>query len=304
MPARRGTGRPLRKPSETRILVLMTRSALAVAALCLWAAAPLRAQPLEAAFQDAEDINFAAFKRAAQPPRQPGAVVAEGALGAPLHEIELAPLLNNIRRTAAAFRAGNAVVHVFGDKSENKNEWFIGLTIDPSDTMFKKGWKILHYWLKPGAETWRVDIGGRMYDVRIDGQLRHRMQSKVVIEPEDKSEAKAVFTIQQLSDAAFAAGLPVRIGGTQYRLLYSQNFNEDGSGDFAGYTVDRSIVLMSRNEKGELKGYHWFEREIPEGQILITTPRAADSNDGYQADSVTLGLSRSGGKLRIYYPAR
>ncbi len=289
--------------------------ALLLAAVLPLAALPAFCEPLElaafgaqASFEQAgasvdEAVQLGSFKRApAASPLTKPAFVAPGALAAPLYEIPLAPILNNIRRTAATFRAGGELVHVFGDKSENKNEWFIGLAVEDVETEFKKGWKILHYWAKFGSETWHVELGGRMYAVHIDGQLRHKMQSKVVVEPADKNEPKSVFTIEQLSEAAFAAGLPVRIGGTQYRLLYSQNFNEDAQGNFAGYTVDRSIVLMFRNERGELKGYHWFEKDIPERAVLVTTPRVAGSEDSYEAGQVTLGLRLAGGKLQIYYP--
>lgn len=288
---------------------------LLAAALC--AAAPASAQTalaggldgeggLEQAFGQASGLNFSAFKAQPQAAVPSAYQAAAGALGSPLYSIELAPQLNRIRQTAASFQSGRWRVHVFGDKSQNKKNWFIGFAVDGQPPIFRNGRKMLRYKLgglvSVANGTVYFWIDGRQYAAYLKGQLSHRMQSRVVIEPMQKGEAKTVFTIQQLSDAAFAAGLPLRIGGVEYRLLYSDNFAEDASGEFGSWTGDRSIVLMYRAADGSYKGYHWFEREIPSDRILVATPRAADSDDGYEAGQLTLGLRLAGGRLEIYYP--
>lgn len=263
----------------------------------LLCAAPSSAETFEALYRGGAGAvpAMGMFMRAQAPAADP--------LGAPLHSIELAPLLNNMRRTSAAFDAGGATVRVFGDKSQNKKSWFVGFSTDGGDTQFRKGEKMLN-WMLISREQ-EVTLNGRVYKVKLHGQLRNRMQSKLTIEPKDKkSGAKASFTIQQLSDSVYDAGHFLRIGGREFRLLYTENFNESQQGEFGGYTGDRSIVLMFRDADGKLKGYHWFERNIPEGRVSVETPRLADEDDAIGAGTLTLGVSRRNGRLELYYPVR
>jgi hypothetical protein len=253
-------------------------------------------------------MNFAAFKAAPVQAAvaQPVQVPAES-LGKPLYTIPLVPLLNNIRGTRAMFRAGNTAVHVFGNKSENKGSWVVGFAAEDGALVYKNAFKMLRY--EAGAlpimkGSAQIRMGGRDYNVYVEGRISNRMQSQVIIEPleRDTGEDKAVFTIEQLSNAAYLAGYPVRIGGVEYRLLYSEDFNEGADGQFSGLSGDRSLVLL-RSENGKLSGFHWYERELPRNGVLVETPRAANSDDGYDQGRLTLGLGLTGaGELRIYYP--
>ncbi len=280
-----------------------------VAALLLAGAVPARAQTPEAAALSAER----AFASAAAPTALPGPggffffglrppgprLLDPGSLGAPAAVVPLPSLLDNARRTAASFRAGAETVRVFGAKSENKNDWFVGFAVDGGDAQLRNGRGMIHwYFLK---RTQHLTIAGRRYDAYIDGSVTDHLSSRLVIKPEDPSEAVSSWSIRELSDDAYAAGWPVTLGGREYRLLYSRDFDEDANGDFGGYNGDRSIVLMWR-EGGTYRAYHWFQREIPAGRVLVSTPPAAGA-DGLLPGSTTLGLSLTpAGELRLYFP--
>jgi hypothetical protein len=245
----------------------------------------------------AAGIDFSGLRSAAQlPPAGAPFEAAPGALGAPLRSIPLAPLLDGVRATKAVFRAGNVVVHVFGGKSENKKNWFIGFAPEGGEAQLFKGWKVLRWMVKHGAaHFW---INGRQFTAHIDGKATDRLNSLLVVEPANKGEGRSSWTIQELSDDAWDAGAPVQIGGKEYRLMYTRDFNEDDQGGFAGYTGDRSITLMTRID-GKMIGYHWFEREIPSDRVLISTPKAAGA-DETTAGTFTIGLRLNAGALEIY----
>jgi hypothetical protein len=292
------------------------RTALAAAACALLSAAgPAAAQTAEdlaasarAAFAAAAAPRApAAFRGARAAPafyffglRPPGPrVLPPGSLGRPAAVAPLPSLLDNIRRTAAAFRAGSATVRVFGAKSANRNNWFVGFAEDGGDAQFRDGRAMIHwYFIK---RTQRVEFGGRGYSVYIDGSVTDHLASRLVVKPDDRSEGRSSWSIRELSDDAYAAGWPVTLGGREYRLLYSRDFDEDARGEFAGYDGGRSIVLMWR-DGGGYHAYHWFQREIPSGRVLVTSPAAAGA-DGLAPGSVTLGLSLTpSGALELYGP--
>lgn len=238
--------------------------------------------------------------------RKPLNAIADRAvMGDPAVSIALDPLLDNMRRTATVFQIGGKTVRLFGDKSQNKKSWFLGFAEDgQADAQFRKGEKMLNWGIVMRGEA-EITLDGRPFKVKLHGQLRNRMQSRIVIEPKAKGalDPKITITVQQVSDGVFAAGRPVRFAGRDFRLLYTRNFNETDRGDFAGYSGDRSIVLMFRQGE-KLLGYHWFERAIPTGsEVLVSTPRAADEDDGGQAGGFTLGLRIGEGRaLELYSP--
>lgn len=282
-------------------------AAVSLLLLAAWpASAGLEAGAGDGAFLDAvsqpSDINFAAFKHAdataaAGPDRQ----VAVGSQGAPLYSVPLASQLDNLWHTSTVFRAGGAAVHIFGDKSDNKKSWFLGLAMENGTAQFAKGWKILHWMVKSG--TWHATINGKRFDVFVQGQVVNRLQSRIIVQPRDPGETGASFTAAELADASFQAGLPLRIGGTEYRLIYTRDFNEDDDGNFSGFNGQRSIVLMYRKASGSYGAYHWYEREIPSSAILISTPRAV-SDETYSDGDLTVGLRNNGGTLEVYYPVQ
>lgn len=229
----------------------------------------------------------------------PSALADPAALGAPILKIALDPILDNMRRTNAAFDAGGATVHVFGDKSQNKKSWFLGMAVAGGEAQFVKGEKIIHWMLIDRKAD--VVLNGRAYKVQVLGQLRNRMQSKIVFEPKDGSP-KAIFTAQQISDAVYDAGWLLQFGGREFRLLYTRNFNETDKGAFGGYSGDRSIVLMFKQD-GKFKAYHWFERAIPTGSdVLVSTPKTADEDDNSTAGAFSVGLRIHNRELELYYP--
>lgn len=239
-------------------------------------------------------------------PAPVNAIADRAVMGAPAATVELDPLLDNMRRTPTAFQVGGKTVRVFGDKSQNKKSWFLAFAEEGSglDAQFRKGEKLLNWGFVMRGEA-EVTLDGRPFRVKLNGQLRNRMQSKIEIEPKTKgsTDPKVTITVQQVSDGVFAAGHPVRLGGRDFKLLYTRNFYESDRGDFAAYSGDRSIVLMFR-QGGKLMGYHWFEAAIPKDEtVLIATPRAADEEDGGQVGTFTLGL-RMGPRraLELYYP--
>jgi hypothetical protein len=243
-------------------------------------------------------VDFAAARAVAQrPPAGEPFAVLPGASGAPLQSIPLAPILDAVRATKASFRAGGVVVHVFGGKSQNKKNWFVGFQPEGGEAIFFKGWKMLRWMIKHGSA--RFEIGGRRFTAYIDGKATDKLNSRLVVAEENGAQSS--WSMAELSDDAFEKGYPVSIAGQEYRLMYTRDFNEDASGDFGAYTGDRSLTLMTR-AGGKLIGYHWFEREIPADRILVSTPKIAGIDD-YRAGSFSVGLRLNRGALEIYSPA-
>jgi hypothetical protein len=230
----------------------------------------------------------------------PGAAfsVEAASFQAPLQSIPLAPILDRVRMGRIVFRSGNSLVHVFGAKSQNKKNWFIGFEAAGGEAQFRNGRKMLHWAFM--NRTVHFQIGSRKYSAYLEGKATDKMHSVVVVQPEDPLEPKSSWTVQEIADDSFDAGTPIAIGGREYRLLYTRDFNEDGDGEFGGYTGDRSITLMAK-ENGKLVGYHWFEREIPSDRVLISTPKAVGMDDS-RAGAMTVGLRLNAGVLE-FYPA-
>jgi hypothetical protein len=253
--------------------------------------------------QAAPAFDFAAARAVQQrPPADTAILGAPGAYGAPIRTIPLAPLLDAVRETKATFRAGNVVVHVFGGKSENDKNWFVEFAPEGAGAQFFKGSKMIHWSIVLNG-TAHFEIAGRKYSAYIQGKAKpsERMQSVLIVQPDDKSEPQSRWTIQEITDDYYAAAEPLSIGGKEYRLTYTRDFNEDGNGDFSGYTADRSIVLMTC-EGGNTIGYHWFEREIPRDRILVSTPKAVGVDDE-TAGKLTVGLLvNPAGALEVYAP--
>lgn len=242
-------------------------------------------------------IDFSAVR--AMPLRPPPGTafsVEAGAYAAPVQAVPLAPILDRVRRGRILFRSGSAVVHVFGGKSQNKKNWFLGFAADGGEVQFRNGRKMLHWAFL--NRTVHFQIGPRKYAAYLEGKATDKMHSRVVVEPEDRSEPKSSWTIEEIADDSFDAGVPVSVGGREFRLLYTRDFNEDDKGEFAGYTGDRSITLMAR-EGGKLVGYHWFEREIPGDRVLISTPKGVGADESHSG-AFAVGLRLNGGVLEIY----
>jgi hypothetical protein len=222
--------------------------------------------------------------------------VVPGAYGAPLLSIPLAPLLDGVRSTKATFRAGDVVVHVFGGKSQNKKNWFVGFMPEGGEAQFRNGRKMIHWVML--NRTVHFEIAGRKFSAWVEGKLTDKMNSRLFVGPEDKSAAPSSWTVSQLSDFSWDAGFPVSLDGKEYRLMYTRDFNEDEKGEFSAYTGDRSLTLMTR-EGGKLVGYHWFEREIPSDRVLVSTPKAVGA-DGASAGTFTIGLRLAAGALELF----
>ena len=245
----------------------------------------------------AEGLNFTALRTVAQRPAAGETfAAAPNAYGAPIYTIPLAPLLDGVRANQASFRAGNAVVHVFGGMSENKDNWFVGFATEDGAAQFHYWFKMLHYSLLLISHTVHFQINGRSYAAYIEGHLDYG-KSRIVVVPADKNEARSSWTAQELFDASYVTGVPVEIGGKEYRLMYTRDFDEDKHGEFGDYNGHRSITLVTREY-----AYHWFESEIPSDRILVSTPKAMLPR-GSRPGTLTVGLRLNGGALEIYWPA-
>ena len=246
------------------------------------------------------EIDFAAARAVPQaPPAGSAFAVAPGAYGAPLHTIPLAPLLDQV--SPVSFRSGGVNVRLFGGISENKNNWFTTFVPDNEAAMFFQGRAMLrwHFVFRGVAH---FEIGPRKYDVHLDGNAIHPMESRLVVSPKDRAEAPSSWSLQELADKAYSSGVLFKIRGQEYSLMYTRDFNEDDHGHFDKYTGDRSITLVF-HEGDRLFSYHWYEREIPSGSILISTPDKVDADKafpGIHPGTLTVGLRLNNGALEIY----
>lgn len=243
------------------------------------------------------DFNFAALRPLAVRPADAAFVAPPGSLGAPTAVAPLPSLLDNLQRTRATFRAGATTVHVFGEKSRNKGDWFIGFAPEGGSAQFQPGRKMIHWMmLKRTVHVW---LAGKSFAAYIQGDVSNRMQSRLVVAPDDRSGPAASWSIQELTDDGDEAGWPVTLGGRDYRLFYTRDFNQNDAGDFSGWTGGRSITLVARDGT-RYSAFHWEESDIPTDSVLSVCKKPAFAD---QADQQPLALGlrrRADGALEIY----
>ena len=273
--------------------ITAVRALLAAALL-----APALARGAEFEFGGALPLfDFAAARKFAAPP-PPGTpyVAPEGAFGAPAAVLPLASLLDNLRRTRASFRAGNTAVRVYGERSANKGDWFIVFAPDGGDPQFRNGRKMIHWALL--KRTVHFSIAGKNFSAYIAGQLTDRMQSRIVVSADDGSQPESSWSVQQITDAGFATGEPVTLGGRAYRFFYARDFDQNDDGAFGRYTGGRSLVLVAR-DGDRFTAYHWLESDVPADGVLAVTEKPAFSDA--DAAPLQIGLRRTtDGRLEIY----
>jgi hypothetical protein len=243
-------------------------------------------------------FEFAAFRPlAAPPPRGTPFLIPDAELGAPTVVVPLGSLLDNLRTTRISFRAGSAAVRVYAEKSRNKGDWFVVFAAENADPQFRNGSKMIHWALI--KRTVHFSVGGKAFSAYIQGSLSNRMQSRVVVSADDRSQPDASWTIQEITDAAYDAGYPVTLGGRPYRLYYARDFDQTDGGEFAGYTGGRSIVLLARDQN-RFTAYHWLESDVPRSGILAVSEKPSFADDE-NASPLLLGLRLSAdGRLEIY----
>lgn len=175
--------------------------------------------------------------------------------------VELDSLLNANWRSPIVFQAGSLTVHVSGTKSSNLgHNWFLSLCADPCGTpVFFKGRDLLHY--RPALSPVPIFNGsrivafdGRKYKLTVEGQLVHREESRIRVEPLDKSERRREWTARQIAGSVFNGGRALALNGRAFRLLYMQEILEDEDGQFAGFSNDRALVFMT-SEPGRYVTY-------------------------------------------------
>ncbi|MBI4346564.1 MAG: hypothetical protein HY553_06895 [Elusimicrobia bacterium] len=224
--------------------------------------------------------------------------------------VELEPLLNRSWRSPITFQAGSRTVHVSGMKSSNgEKNWFLSLCVDPCSTAaFYKGRSILRWkpFLSPvhvldGSATVRYD--GKSFKLWIDGQLRKREESRLVVEPQDGG-AKREWKVKEIADGVFAGGYPLTIGGKAYRLLYLQEILEDARGEFAGVSDERAVVFMTL-ANGRYEAYGIKLRDIASDRLVVFTKAPSSADDKPEpfvsADKLLrVGLRLSGSRLEVY----
>jgi hypothetical protein len=232
--------------------------------------------------------------------------------------VPLPSLLNNMRRTPAVFKAGGALVHVFGVRAQNNpglTGWYIGFAVDGGETVFFKGADALHL-RKLGVGPDRhlaIKLNGQAFDLQVKVAITNTMKSRVVITPMEKGALPIEFTVAQLAEQVYEAGWPVSLGGRDYRLLYTENILEIPGTDAApappggrvAPSSDRVIALLFLDGKGGVSGYGWLERLIPRDRPLVTwtVAKGADA-DGDKGPAFSVMIDAQGRlDLRYLSPA-
>jgi hypothetical protein len=200
--------------------------------------------------------------------------------------VPLPSLLDNPRRTSLTFMAGAAPVHVFGDQSDNGSDWFVGFAAPGADAQYFPVMKMVHVLGMGGSSDFTA--AGQAFSAHVKANVAHKLQSRLVVERADGSTA-GEWSARQISDASFAAGYQLGLGGREYRLLYFRNFNENSSGRFGGYNGRRTIVLMWR-EGGGFSAVSWYESAIPRDRVLFTTPEVVNAEGDKVPGALRLGL--------------
>lgn len=222
--------------------------------------------------------------------------------------VPLPALLNNMRASRAVFKAGDAVVHVFGVRAENNpglSGWYIGFSVEGGETVFFKGADALHL-RKLGIGPDRhlaIKLNGRAFDLQVKVAITNTMKSRVVITPMEKGAAPIEFTVAQLAAGVYEAGYPVSLGGRDYRLLYTDNIVEVPgtetdpmpTGGRVVPSANRAIGLLFLDGKGGVSGYGWLERSIPRGNPLVTwtVAKGADA-DGDPGPALSVMIDAQG----------
>ncbi len=271
------------------------RRLLACAALALAAAhAGAQAGPeLGGAFVD---FHPAELRALALPPPGAALLVDPRSLGTPAAVAPLPRLLDDVAGTRAVFRSGSALVHVYGEKSANGGDWFIIFAPEGGEPVFREGKKMIHWMMI--KRTARATIGGESLRAYIQGNAMNRLESRLVVSFDDHSQPDRSWSIQELTDDGYEAGWPLTLAGRRFRLFYTRDFNQDGNGEFSGWTGDRSITLVTR-DGGKFTAYHWKESEVPRDGVLEASVNASFSDGG--ASSLRLGVRKlSDGSLAIY----
>lgn len=221
----------------------------------------------------------------------------------PLYTVPLPKLLDNSHGTKTSFTAGATVVHVFGDQSDDKGNWFIGLAPEGGTPQYFNAMKMVQV-LGIGCST-RFEIGGKKFAAHVRTNLVHPLQSRLVVETDDdEATTAASFSAKEVSEASYLAGYPLSLAGKYYRLLYFRNFTEGADGKFGKFNGKRSIVLLFRDKSG-FSGYQFYESEIPTDKVRFVTPSYADSDGKHVKGDLTLGLRLAkGGELEIHLPPK
>jgi hypothetical protein len=153
-------------------------------------------------------------------------------------------------------------------------------------------WAFLH-------RTVHFVAGGKAFSAYIQGDLGDRMQSRLVVAPEDRSQAPSSWSIQEITDDGYEAGRPVTLGGREYRLFYGSDFDQNDDGTFGAFTGGRSLVLVTR-DGGRFTAFHWSESDIPRDGVLSVSEKPAFADEP-SAGPLLLGLRRSASDdLEIY----
>lgn len=246
-----------------------------------------------------DSLDFGGLK-ASKTPIPAGAYEPQSLNASPVASLHLPSMLNAVRNGGSVFEAAGARVHIYGAKSENKRSWFLCLSIEGGDVVYKKGSKLIHYYLID--RTGYFDLNGRSFEVYIEGQLRNKMGSKLVVNDVTDKNNKvnvAKFTMQQLVDSVYLSGRQLRVSGREFRAFYADNFDENSRGEFGNYTGRRSLVFLFK-EGAAYKGYHWPESALPREQVVFAAPRI-EGEDKAEAGSFVIGLNyKTDGTLLVY----
>ena len=260
-----------------------------------------------AAFEALPSISFQAV-RAAYQEQSAGIQQAQtGEIPGRRVIVPLPGLLNNVRKGALSVDLDGRRLQVFGNKSQNTKEWFIGFITDDGSVRLFKGRKALY--LDSGAmralaagfsiftgQTANnhliLEFYGRLYDVQVLGNASDRMRSQIVITPVKPKPGRAVRrdrrpdigevdadgprrvigTVQDLVEAGERAAYSVPLGGVEYKLFYGEGFLEDKHGEYGGPSGDLSVAVIYRDRAGKTAGFHWFVKDISKNQLIVSYP--------------------------------
>ncbi len=291
--------------------ILMLIAGLILAA-SLQSAAPAQAIPAlemlpQIASEDGRPLDFSRFAPEPHPvaPAAPH-VVPAGTLGAAATVVPLSRIFESMRATRTVFYAGGVPVHIYGGKSENNlglTGWFLQLYPEGApDVLYFNGAAMAHVLVKFWGSS-RVEINGAQFSMHMDISIGDPPSSRLEIEPKKPAGAKISFTAGEIARGTYETGYPLRLGGKEYRVFYGRCYLSQGA-QFAGYSPNRSIVLMFPDGKS-YSAYTFYEKDIPRGGILVSTPEKSLADEKKTPGDLTLGLRIDpSGDLEVYYPIR